>query len=358
MKKILIVLVLAGSVVALGAWLFNVPGTQGTQPPDSTAASKDDRNARSTASSTLPNPVASTTATSNTSAARAPLSSADALKRQLATEFDKATDLKALYDRYAASSDPAARYFAAKALMECAEALRQRGRATWLQDMRDARISTTDPKYAERMAAFDTLQRDRCSGFSADQLTSAAVSGALAEAARLGDPAARAAQLRTEIQQRMQAAMRDRKPTVLTQEDLTAVQDAMKSRDPEALRQIGEWGALWMRPEGLRVGPEQVAPSNSAWRAAWNMFACDSGANCGNDHRDIMMSCALDGACGAPTLQAHLQQFAMSPYYYQEAQRYQDMIRSALEQGRWDWLGLANPPTLGSRPPTPVPPRK
>ena len=291
---------------------------------------------------------------------RPALSAAEAQKRKLAAEYDKATDLKALYDRYATSTDPAARYFAAKALMECAEAQRQRTRTNWLQDMRDNRISATDPKYAERMAAFDSLQADRCSGFSADQLTAGAVAGALAEAARLGDPAARAAQLRYDMQQRMQAAMRDRKPVTMSQDDLTALQDSMRSRDPEALRQVGEWGALWMRPEGLRVGPDQTAPSNSAWRAAWNLFACESGANCGDDHRDILMSCAMDGACGAPNLQAHLQQFAMSPYYYQEAQRYQDMIRSALEQGRWDWLGLANPPVLGPRLPNTIttPPRK
>ena len=84
------------------------------------------------------------------------------------------------------------------------------------------------------------------------------------------------------------------------------------------------------------------------------MLACDGGSNCGTEHRDVLTACALDGACGAPNYQAYLQQFAQSPYHYQETLRYQELIRSAIEQNRWDWLGLGATTTLGMRPP-PVP---
>jgi hypothetical protein len=367
MKKILIIALIVGSLAALGAYLFG-----GSNPSDaqrgagtgSASATADGRGSAANQSTSGAQGTSSTTSSAASARAAAATNLLDSPKRKLAAEFDKAADLRALYDKYATSSDPAARYFAAKALVECAEQSRRRGGFNWIQNTRDTRLSTTDPKYAERAAAFDALAVDRCSGFGADQLNPTAISTALAEAAALGDPAARALQLRTDIQQRMLAAMRERRSVTLSPDDLGSIQDAVKSRDPEALRQIGEWSALWNRPDGLRVGADQTVPPNSAWRSAWNLLACDNGANCGGDSRDILMSCAMDGACGAPNMQAYLQQFALSPFHYQEALRYQEMIRSAVEQGRWDWLGLSTPPTLGSRPvglPTPpsqTPPRK
>jgi hypothetical protein len=359
MKKILVIVLVAGSVAALGAYLY-----MGTKPLDAQlaagksagAATSDGRGGASAGSAATSAPSTQPPASGAANRVGASTNLAHAAKHKLAVEFDKAADLKALYDKYATSSDPASRYIAAKALVECAEQSRRRGTNTWVQNSRDTRLAQNDPKYTERAAAFDALAVDRCSGFGADQLTTGAISAALADAAALGDPAARALQLRNDVQQRMLAAMRERRSVTLSQDDLTSIQDAVKSRDPEALRQIGDWNALWNRPDGLRVGSDQTVPPNSAWRNAWSLLACDNGANCGGDSRDILMSCAMDGACGAPNLQSYLQQFAMSPYYYQEALRYQEMIRSAVEQGRWDLLGLATPPTLGSRPPAVPPP--
>lgn len=359
MKKLLPILVI-GSALALTAWWL----AGGTETPQK-AATAARPNASSTGESrSSPQGMASLPADNPTRLApvaaqvNSALTPAQLEKRRLVAEFDKATDLKALYDKYANSTDPAQRYIAAKALMECAEATRQRGRTTFLQNQRDVRVSATDPKASQRNAAFDSLLADRCQGFSAEQLTSAAINAAMADAARMGDPAARAAQARSEINSRIGAAARQRQQYTVTEGDLSALQDAIKSRDPEALRQIGDFGTLWNRPDGLRVGPDQSAPAAGAWRAAWQMLACEGGLDCGADHRDVLTACALEGACGAPNYQAYLQQFAQSPYQYQETLRYQELIRSAIEQGRWDWLGLGGTTVLGFRPPPAAAPRK
>lgn len=361
MNKVIPVLVI-GSALALTAWWLaggtEAPAKSTTPARSSVPAAGDQRPGASgqsgqPSSSAVATPPALTEATTL-------LTPAQIEKQRLSAEFDKATDLKALYDKYANSNDPAQRYIAAKALMECAEATRQRGRTTFLQNQRDVRVSATDPKATQRNAAFDALLADRCQGFTAEQLTPAAVNAAMAEAARLGDPAARAAQARGEINSRIAAAARQRQQYALTEGDLNALQDAIKSRDPEALRQIGDFGTLWNRADGLRVGPDQSAPAAGAWRAAWQMLACEGGLDCGAEHRDVLSACALEGACGAPNYQAFLQQFAQSPYQYQETLRYQALIRSAIEQGRWDWLGLGGSAVLGFRPPAtpPAQPRK
>lgn len=360
MKKLMPIAVV-GSVLALTTWWFV---GQDSAKPAANAPRKDARQENapaSTQSASLtvsPSPAAS----SANSPAMAPvtLTPAQLEKRRLAEEYDKATDLKALYDKYANSSDPAQRYIAAKALMECADAVRNKGRTTFLQNQRDVRVSQTDPKASQRNAAFDTLLADRCSGFPADQLTPAAVTAAMTEAARMGDPAARAAQARADINARIAAAARNRSQYSLTENDLAAIQDSIKSRDPEALRQIADFGTLWNRADGLRVGPDQSMPSAGAWRAAWQMLACEGGLDCGADHRDVLTACAMEGACGAPNYQTYLQQFAQSPYAYQETQRYQALIRSAIEQGRWDWLGIGSTAALGFKPPPapPAPPKK
>lgn len=360
MKKVLPFLVIGSAFALTGWWLAggtsDQTGTKAAARADTKPAS-DTRPATTstTAQGAGAEPVAPAAAVPST-----PLTPAQLEKRRLAAEFDKATDLKALYDKYANSSDPAQRYIAAKALMECADATRQRGRTTFLQNQRDVRVSTTDPKATQRNAAFDALLADRCQGFTAEQLTPAAINAAMADAARMGDPAARAAQARSDINSRIAAAARQRQQYAMTESDLGALQDAIKSRDPEALRQIGDFGTLWNRADGLRVGPDQIAPSAGAWRAAWQMMACEGGLDCGADHRDVLTACALEGACGAPNYQAYLQQFAQSPYQYQETLRFQELIRSAIEQGRWDWLGLGGTAVLGFRPPPapPAPPKK
>jgi hypothetical protein len=361
MKKAIPFLVI-GSALALTAWwLFG--GTESQPKP--AASSRSDAQITSENRPAPPSGASQTATVQATAAAVAvsagpPLTPAQLEKRRLAAEFDKASDLKALYDKYANSSDAAQRYIAAKALMECAEANRQRGRTNYLQAQRDVRVSPTDPKSTQRNAAFDALLADRCQGFSESQLTPAAINAAMAEAARMGDPAAKAAQSRSDINNRIAAAARQRQQYALTESDLSSLQDAIRSRDPEALRQLGDFGALWNRADGLRVGPEQSMPAGGAWRAAWQMMACDGGLDCGSEHRDVMTACALEGACGAPNYQAYLQQFAQSPYQYQETLRYQELIRSAIEQGRWDWLGLGSTTVLGMRPPPapPTPPKK
>lgn len=360
MKKALPFLVI-GSAFALTAWWL-AGGTDTPNSPKTGARveSKPTSESRSTSTVTAPAATTAIPAATPVAAPSAPLTPAQLEKRRLAAEFDKATDLKALHDKYANSSDPAQRYIAAKALMECAEATRQRGRTTFLQNQRDVRVSTTDPKATQRNAAFDALLADRCQGFAPEQLTPTAINAAMSEAARMGDPAARAAQARNDINNRIAAAARQRQQYAMTESDLGALQDAIKSRDPEALRQIGDFGTLWNRADGLRVGPDQAAPSAGAWRAAWQMMACEGGLDCGADHRDVLTACALEGACGAPNYQAYLQQFAQSPYQYQETLRFQELIRSAIEQGRWDWLGLGSTAMLGFRPPPapPAPPKK
>ena len=71
------------------------------------------------------------------------------------------------------------------------------------------------------------------------------------------------------------------------------------------------------------------------------LAACDRGANCGADAYRVLNGCAQLGACGYDSLETYMQYNELPPNAYANAQQYRAMILDAIEQRRWDWLGIA-----------------
>jgi hypothetical protein len=290
------------------------------------------------------------------------------LKSALAREFEKATQLKQFYERYAANPDAASaelKYFAASAIETCAgrgrgfgsgvaggSSLTEADRAKFQTKLKD-----NDPANAQRIAAFERVNQI-CEGFQSLNLTGADAVKLFREAAAAGNPGARVALAAEEYREQVRSA-RGTEERRLSEEQLSSVRDGLSTGDPFAIQRAGQllsWGSSQLTDRG--IGPNNEPFNVRDFAPAWTLAACDRGANCGADAHRVLNGCAQLGACGYDSLETYMQYNELPPNAYANAQQYRAMILDAIEQRRWDWLGIAQgsgrsatvPPQAAARP--------
>lgn len=349
MNKILVVTAVSLLAIGMGTW-------QLLKPPELTTASvvaPIGAQTKTTASST---PVVALAAASSDSPAAAlgaqrGLHAVVPLKSALAREFEQARQLKQFYDRYAANPDAASaelKYFAASAIETCAG----RGRglssavvgSSTLTDADRAKFQTklkdNDPANAQRLAAFERVNQV-CDGFQSLNLTGADATKLFREAAAAGNPGARVAVAAEEYREQSRAA-RGVEERRLSEDQLTSVREGLATGDPFAIQRAGtllSWGSTQLADRG--IGPNNEPFNVRDLAPAWTLAACDRGANCGADAYRVLNGCAQLGACGYDSLETYMQYNELPPNAYANAQQYRSMILDAIEQRRWDWLGIA-----------------
>ncbi|MBL8519750.1 MAG: hypothetical protein JNK75_03680 [Betaproteobacteria bacterium] len=298
------------------------------------------------------------------------------LKSVLAQEFEKARAYKPFYDRYAANPDGAdaeTRYFAAVAMERCIGRAKGTSQETLgaQQQRFAARLKENDPNNAARIEAFNRTY-ELCEGFGNVAISGADVQRMYREAAAQGNPAAKIAVAATQYQEQLGRA-RGIEERRLSEEQLGTMREALTSGDPFAIERVGQLLAQSTQLAERRIGPNGDPYNPRDWGPAWQLAACDRGANCGADAQRVLNGCAWQGACGYDSLETYMQFNELPPNVYQAALNNRNMILEAIAQGRWDWLGIAqgmgrtvNPGTAmqqqqANRPPaTPAttPPRK
>ncbi len=273
------------------------------------------------------------------------------LKTALAQEFEKAKELKQFYDRYAANPEgasPELKYFAASAIETCVG----RGRAigsgvvggSGLTDAArskfQSKLKDNDPNNGQRLAAFERVNQI-CEGFQSLNLTGADAIKLFREAAAAGNPGARVAVAAEEYRDQVRTA-RGTDERRLSEDQLNSVRDGLSTGDPFAIQRAGQllsWGSSQLTDRG--VGPNNEPFNLRDFAPAWTLAACDRGANCGADAYRVLNGCAQLGACGYDSLETYMQYNELPPNAYANAQQYRSMILDAIEQRRWDWLGIA-----------------
>jgi len=128
----------------------------------------------------------------------------------------------------------------------------------------------------------------------------------------------------------------------MSEDQLSMVRDALGSGDPFAIERAGQllsWGSAQLADR--KVGPNNDPYSARDWAPAWQLAACDRGANCGSDNYRVLNGCAYQGACGYDSLESYLQFNELPPNVYAAAMQNRATILEAIAQGRWDWLGIA-----------------
>jgi hypothetical protein len=273
------------------------------------------------------------------------------LKSALAQEFEKAKELKQFYDRYAANPEGASaelKYFAASAIETCVGRGRAVGSGTvggsGLTDAARAKFQSklkdNDPANSQRIAAFERVNQI-CEGFQSLNLTGADAIKLFREAAAAGNPGARVALAAEEYRDQVRSA-RGTEERRLSEDQLNSVRDGLSTGDPFAIQRAGQllsWGSSQLTDRG--VGPNNEPFNVRDFGPAWTLAACDRGANCGADAYRVLNGCAQLGACGYDSLETYMQYNELPPNAYANAQQYRSMILDAIEQRRWDWLGIA-----------------
>ena len=266
------------------------------------------------------------------------------LKSALAQEFEEARQLKIFYDRYAANPDGAdaeTKFFAALTMERCVG----RGRGSQGPSEADKtrfqnRLKQNDPGNAQRIEAFNRIT-ETCEGFANVNLSAADISKLYREAAAQGNPAAKVAVASDQYREQARNA-RGIEERRMSEDQLAMVRDALGSGDPFAIESAGKllsWGSTQLADR--RVGPNGDFYSARDWGPAWQLAACDRGANCGADSYRVLNGCAYQGACGYDSLETYMQFNELPPNVYAAAMQNRATILEAIAQGRWDWLGIA-----------------
>jgi hypothetical protein len=284
------------------------------------------------------------------------------LKSPLAQEFEKAKQLKVFYDRYVANPEGASaelKYFAASAIENCVG----RGRNVAGPSESDrakftAKLKENDPMNAKRVEAFERVNQ-YCEGFQSLNLTGADAAKLFREAAAGGNAAARVAVAAEDFRETSRNA-RGVEERRLSEDQLTLLRDGLATGDPFAIQRAGNllsWQSTQLAER--RIGPNNDPFNPRDLAPAFTLAACDRGANCGADAYRVLSGCAQQGACGYESLEIYMQYNELPPNVYVNAQQYRSMILDAINQGRWDWLGIAAgsgrtvtpPATIANAPP-------
>ncbi len=147
----------------------------------------------------------------------------------------------------------------------------------------------------------------------------------LQQAARQGEPHARARML----------LLRDiGAPKSDVIDDLPAL---LASGDPAIVRDVGAF--LVKGEASQRYGAEVFDAATAA--IAWELVACDLGYPCGAASRLVLAQCAFAGACDAYRYDAAIA-LQEPPQRMAEAARLRGSLLRALRSGDWVWLGLCD----------------
>ncbi|MGE5616935.1 MAG: hypothetical protein ACM3X5_08475 [Bacillota bacterium] len=237
-----------------------------------------------------------------------------------ATRFGDSDDLRS-YVEHAAShlDDPQTMYYVSQALEEC---------RTWAAMPDDPVppsvmvISSMDMRQAMRAAAGEALA-EPCRGFEGEFIDSREVLALLQEAARRGEPHARARMLLFRDIAAPKSDALDEIPALLSTDD------------PQVVRDVG---AFLTRGEvSSTYGGEEVDARTAA--IAWELAACDLGYPCGPFSRLVLARCAVRGTCDAYRYDEAIAR-EEDPARMARAQQLRGELVHALRRHDWSWLGL------------------
>ncbi len=340
MNKTLLIIVAALGTVVAASWYFLSPPSESALQAAAEKANADGKASVRGSSSVVPLDGLQKSSPLKISAARTVIP----LKSALAQEFEKAHQLKIFYDRYAANpagADAETKFFAALAMERCIG----RGRST--QGPSDAvktrfqnSLKENDPNNVQRQEAFNRVT-ETCEGFAGLNISAADISQLYREAAAAGNPGAKVA-VASELYRAQAQNARGIEERRMSEDQLAMVRDALGSGDPFAIESAGRllsFGSTQLAER--KVGPNGDPYSARDWAPAWQLAACDRGANCGADNYRVLNGCAFQAACGYDSLETYMQFNELAPNTYAAAMQNRATILDAIAQGRWDWLGIA-----------------
>jgi len=269
-------------------------------------------------------------------------------------QFDRSKQLKPLYDRLAAS--PAltadAKYVMYRIVSACAsrpdrkdDGDRKKNVETRRKTLQES-IADSNPDKRHRLELYDELT-GRCAGLENLTTTEADLARLLDEAARDGDPRARAALVLQQAAKTMLTGEQleqqgaHQQGLTITDDQLRTLQQVIATRDPEAILLAGTALSNSFRDMMIEVGSTHDDLNGIASMQAWRLVACEYGLDCGEDSRQVRLACALAGHCQARTSLDLAFYYEVSPYQAQLIDQYREIFRQAIERNDWSGLQFA-----------------
>ena len=261
-------------------------------------------------------------------------------------EYTAAKAYKPIYERLkaAASRSPEETWVLAKIVDDCAAVAGRDAPSTRRPGGEEAvarfaaTLSPKDPLRDKRIAAFRAMSNDRCEGLRDVKATEQDIHDLLAEAAAAGDPKAAADLVQKDIFARFKDSngkFSFATPVMVSDAEVETIKRAMESGDPEAMMGASRALMLPIANLSLRVGPDEQPIDVAAWFGATHLMACDLGANCGPDSRELLNACALQGHCDATNLREYMYYYGMSPAASQQIAQYQAYLAQAVRNRDW-----------------------
>jgi hypothetical protein len=207
-------------------------------------------------------------------------------------------------------------------------------------------ISDKDPDRERRLAAFDAINVDPCSGLENLQATAKEVRELVATAAAAGDPKARAYQVQGELWDQMRGPRNPGEgPRTMRINDaqLDTLRDVLRSSDPGGVVMAARIFTMPLGDLSIRAGPGEATLDNSAFSTAAQLVACDLGDACGADSPRMLEACALYGNCNAADLREHIFYYGSSAASAQNANLYYTELQRA-RAGDWSYFNFNRGP--------------
>ena len=273
----------------------------------------------------------------------------------LSLQFDRAKQLKPLHDRLASSPSmtPDAKYVMYRILSACATRTDRKDapdrRKRVAEQRKDVEIlPDSNPDKVRRLELYDQLT-SRCAGLENLVTTGDELQRLLDDAALDGDPRAKAAIVAEAIGKTLTPPVPDVKQhgLAITDEQLRTLQQAIASRDPDAIVIAGTALSNSFRDMVVEVGARHDDLNGIAARQAWTLLACEYGLDCGETSRQVQLACALGGQCAARTVPDLAFFYEVSPYQAQLIDQYRDIFRRAIEANDWSGITFARRPNTG-----------
>ncbi|HET9472173.1 MAG TPA: hypothetical protein VFO24_13805 [Usitatibacter sp.] len=261
-------------------------------------------------------------------------------------EYASAKAYKPIYERLkaAGSRSPEETWILAKIVDDCAAVTGRDASGTRRPAGEEAMarfaatLSPKDPLRDRRIAAFGAMNGDRCGGLRDVKATEKDIRDLLAEAAAVGDPKAAADLVFKDVLARFKDAngkFSFATPVMISDAEIETLKRSMESGDPEALTGAVRAFMLPIANLSLRVGPDEQPVDMAAWFGAAHLMACDLGADCGPDSRELLNGCALQGHCDATSLREYMYYYGMSPAASQQIAQYQAYLAQAVRNRDW-----------------------
>jgi hypothetical protein len=288
---------------------------------------------------------------------------ADSRLSPLLREYQKAKELKPLYERLSRLQHPNGeeRWMLASILQRCARIADdepdriKRGKIgdAGARERFLASLPDKDPRRDQRIAAFDQMNYDSCGDLTQLEVKRKDIRDLLAAGAAQGDPKARVAMVQQSISDQQRGPdgkwrYDQTKPPVIDDAQIQALKDAVSSGDPYAMRQaMGMLGGSQYGNFSLRLADDTPLNYGALFLAGF-LVSCDYGAQCGADSDWLQHACAMNGQCDTANLRDYLMYYGATPATSQSMAQYETAIRNAAATGDWSFFRFYPGPAPGT----------